>query len=109
MKQPTFIFIMQVILSAKQAAVLNHLWNYNVGFSLGGTCNHIAAILFKVDFQWKKGLTAFSKTSRECEWDCYGASRSIEPKPVKDMVFKKPHYTKGGKIISLIQFISPKE
>ena len=61
----------------------------------------MAAILFKIDFQWKRGLTAFSKTSRDCQWDNYGETKRITPMKVKDMAFTKPQYQKGGNIFNV--------
>ena len=36
-------------------------------FSLGSTCNHVAAVLCKVEDAWKSGFTLVnSPTSKEC-------------------------------------------
>lgn len=66
---------------------------------LGSTCNHVAALLFKVEHAWKNGLTLeVSPTSKECQWNNYGAKRKVvEPKRINDMSWKKPHYSKKGK------------
>ena len=66
-------------------------------FRLIETCNHVAALLFKVDFAWQNGLTNKSCTSRPCEWNKYGAKVVAKPIPIKEMKWKKPHYQKFGK------------
>ncbi|CAL9689621.1 unnamed protein product [Knipowitschia caucasica] len=62
---------------------------------LGSTCNHVAALLFKVDYAWQHGLTSAHKkacTSMENQW-LTPVLKSIEPMKLEDMVFAKPHYT----------------
>jgi hypothetical protein len=50
----------------------------------------VAAVLFKVEHAWKRGLTAHSKTSRSNEWASAGTtSKKLEPKMVQDMALKK--------------------
>ena len=67
-------------------------------FSLGSTCNHVAAVLFKVEHAWKSGLTlGNSPTSKECAWNKYGANKKgVEPKRISEMKWKKPHHSKKG-------------
>ena len=63
-------------------------------FSLGSTCNHIAALLFKVDYAWQQGLTSGHKvacTSKENEW-ISPILKDSAPVQAADMVFEKPHY-----------------
>ena len=64
--------------------------------SLGSTCNHVAAVLFKVEHAWKSGWTlGASSTSSECKWNKYGANKTvIQPKRIAEMAWKKPHYKK---------------
>ena len=61
---------------------------------LGSTCNHVAAIMFKVEHYFKSGYTASSCTSRKCEWKA--SSRVVEPRPVCEMDWKKPCHTKSS-------------
>eukprot|EP00794_Sanderia_malayensis_P004122 gene4122-4676_t len=65
---------------------------------LGSTCNHIAAILFKVEHAWTNGWVQDSScTSMPCSWNKYGKNKTkIEPKTVSDMTIRKPHYKKKG-------------
>eukprot|EP00794_Sanderia_malayensis_P012122 gene12122-13374_t len=65
---------------------------------LGLTCNHIAAILFKVEHAWTNGWVQDSScTSMPCSWNKYGKNKTkIEPKTVSDMTIRKPHYKKKG-------------
>lgn len=62
---------------------------------LGSTCNHIAAVLFKVEYAWTNGFVIKeSPTSLECQWNNYGKKRKIEPKRVCEMRLRKPKYKK---------------
>ena len=76
--------------------------------SLGSTCNHVAAVLFKVEHAWKSGLTlGNSPTSKECAWNKYGANKKgVEPKRIREMEWKKPHHSKKGmQIISVLVYV----
>lgn len=65
---------------------------------LGSTCNHVAAVLFKVEHALKNGLTLeISPTSKQCVWNNYGKRRAVEPKRIMEMKWKKPHYSKKGR------------
>ena len=70
---------------------------------MGSTCNHVAAVLFKVEHAWKSGLTlGNSPTSKECAWNKYGANKKgVEPKRISEMKWKKPHHSKKGMLIIL--------
>lgn len=71
-------------------------------FSLLETCNHVAAILFKIDFSWQQGLVNNACTSRPCTWNRYGSKKvHIEPQLVSEMGWKKPHYRKVGKLAQI--------
>ena len=77
-------------------------------FSFGSTCNHVAAVLFKVEHAWKSGLTlGNSPTSKECAWNKYGANKKgVEPKRISEMKWKKPHHSKKGmQIISVLVYV----
>ena len=65
-------------------------------FRLGSTCNHVAAILFKVDFAWQRGLTNKSCTSLPCEWAFPKSRKLLENKPVAELDWRKPAFAKGG-------------
>ena len=58
------------------------------------TCNHIAALLFKVDFCWQYGYIKKSVTSRPCAWTQKGKSLMVEPQKVADMNIVKPKATR---------------
>ena len=66
-------------------------------FRLGSTCNHVAAILFKVEHAATTGLS--SCTSHEAQWTGPASKRkgALTPKRVSEMVIKKPHYSHFGK------------
>ncbi len=57
----------------------------------------MAAVLFKVDWAWKSGITNKACTSRPCNWNEYGArGKVLDLQPVSELEWKKPHYKKGG-------------
>ena len=67
-------------------------------YRLGSTCNHVAAVLFKIDWAWKSGITNKSCTSRPCTWNEFGAKgKVLDLQPVSELEWRKPHYGKGGK------------
>jgi hypothetical protein len=69
--------------------------NYDSISSLGATCNHVAAVLFKVDHAWKEGWTNKACTSKPCVWNHYGAKGEVlDIKPVGELDWRKPHYKK---------------
>lgn len=74
-------------------------------YRLGSTCNHVAAVLFKVEYAWTNGLVIKkSPTSVECQWNNYGKRKKIEPRRVCDMQLRKPKHkkkTRGTTINSL--------
>ena len=55
---------------------------------LGQTCNHIAALLFRVDHAWKNGECQISCTSQPCTWS--SSRKPIAPILVSDMNITKP-------------------
>lgn len=63
---------------------------------LGSTCNHIAAILFKVDFAWQHGMTQKTCTSLPCKWNVPSLLNNIQHKPISELEWRKPHYSKKG-------------
>lgn len=63
---------------------------------LGGSCNHVAALLFKVDYAWQNGLTSTHEkacTSKENTW-LAPTLKELKPIPVSEMVVVKPKYGK---------------
>ena len=55
---------------------------------LGQTCNHVAALLFRVDYAWKTGECQLACTSQPCAWN--SSRKAIEPILVSDMNIVKP-------------------
>ena len=77
-------------------------------FSLGSTCNHVVAVLLKVEHAWKSDLTlGNSPTLTECAWNKYGANKKgVEPKRIREMKWEKPHHSKKGiQIISVLVYV----
>jgi len=65
---------------------------------LGSTCNHVAALLFKIDYAWQQGLTSGSPKkcmSIDNKW-IVPSLKYAEPLQAKKMVVKKPRYKKSS-------------
>lgn len=61
---------------------------------LGSTCNHVAALLFKVDYAWQQHLISSHKpacTSGANQWIA-PTLKDVAPMKASNMVFAKPHY-----------------
>jgi hypothetical protein len=72
---------------------------------LGSTCNHVAAVLFKIDWAWKSGMTSKSCTSKPCVWSAFGAKgKVVDQRPVSELEWRKPHHGKGGKCAFSLNF-----
>ena len=86
---------------------IHHLCNYNlinitiVDFSLGQSCNHVGAVLLKVDFVWKHGYGSPSCTSLPCTWKAAGKSLVVAPCLIGDMEWKAPHAERTGNILNI--------
>ncbi|CAC5423746.1 unnamed protein product [Mytilus coruscus] len=64
---------------------------------LGETCNHMAAILFKVDYAWQWGANNKSCTSKPCVWKSPSTKKFVvQPTKLSELKIMKPHYSKGG-------------
>ena len=55
---------------------------------LGQSCNHIAALLFRIEYALENGETGVSCTSKPCTWT--STRKAIEPILVSDMRIVKP-------------------
>lgn len=76
-----------------------------MNFRLGSTCNHVAALLFKVNYAWEHGLTkGCSKpcTSTENQWLAPTLS-NVEPVHACDMIVEKPKFRFGAKRKSIVR------
>ena len=56
----------------------------------GQTCNHIAALLFKVDFCWQNGFIRKAVTDKQCMWKNKAKSKNIIPQQIRDLTIVKP-------------------
>ncbi|XP_032894924.1 uncharacterized protein LOC116984708 [Amblyraja radiata] len=63
---------------------------------LHSTCNHVAAILFKLDYAYQRGWTSKACTMRPCTWGEATANEMLEGKRICDMDWRKPSYRDGG-------------
>ena len=69
-------------------------------YRLGQSCNHVAAILLKVDYCWRMGYVSKSCTSKESTWNVpSGAATVVEPLRMKDLSYQKPSASAPSKLI----------
>jgi hypothetical protein len=60
-----------------------------------GSCNHVIAMLFRVEAAVSSGITKPTCTSKLCEWNVPKATKDIlELKPIREIAFVKDHYKK---------------
>ena len=57
---------------------------------LGQTCNHVAAVLLKVDFCWQHGDVQRSCTSVPCRWTNTTKAVQVVPMKISGLHLKKP-------------------
>lgn len=65
----------------------------------GQTCNHVACLLFRVEYANKMGYT--SCTSNKCEW-VVPKERPLEPAMLQDMAVKRSKHGKTGMIYVVV-------
>ena len=69
-------------------------------YRLGETCNHVAAVLFKIDYAWQWGTNNKACTSKPCVWNVRGGKKAvIQPKKISELKIMRPHYSKGGMVL----------
>ena len=91
------INITHVICTYIHAYILvhKHIWFYICinCFRLSQTCNHVAALLFKVESAFRLDMSQPACTTAACSW------KAPSKKPVfmalDEMVFKRPTHKKG--------------
>ena len=59
------------------------------------SCNHVIAVLYKIDYALQKDLLNQSRTSTSCSWN-KSTERDIEPKKIKDTVIRKKTRSKSN-------------
>lgn len=65
---------------------------------LVGTCNHVVAMLFRVEYAVRHGLTKPTSTSTLCYWNVpSGVKINLQPTKFKELYFDKSQYLKGKK------------
>ena len=64
---------------------------------LGQSCNHVAALVHKVDFCWEYGYVNPACTSQPCVWNDGGKLTLIQPQRIMEMDLKKPSAQKKEK------------
>ena len=67
---------------------------------MGATCNHVAALLFKLNYAWEQEFTNKACTDQEAAWKAPPSSKkkTIEPKTINDMQWRKPHFRAKSKV-----------
>ena len=55
------------------------------------TCSHVGAVLSKIKYAVKMGLTVKSCTDEHMQWN-RGSTRNLGPGVLEEMDFKKPKY-----------------
>ncbi|KAH3817459.1 hypothetical protein DPMN_118996 [Dreissena polymorpha] len=60
-----------------------------------GACNHVAGLLFRVEYAVKTGATQTSSTSKLSTWNVPKKKPDLKPMKVKDVVWTKGKYSKG--------------
>ena len=58
-----------------------------------GGCNHVVAMLFKIEAAVTTGATNPAKTSILCTWNVPTGKIDIKAMPVEELVFQKSTYT----------------
>lgn len=72
-------------------------------FRLQGSCNHIAALLFRIEYAVRAGLTKPTSTSTLCMWNIPAGKRTmLKATKVCDMIWKRDHYGKELKGLNII-------
>ena len=65
--------------------------------SLGGTCNHIIGMLFRVERAIRYDVAAKPTcTSKPCTWNVPKGKVDTKPKEIKEPLFDKAHYVKDA-------------
>jgi len=65
---------------------------------LHGSCNHIAGLLFRVEYAVRTGLVDVSCTSQACVWNLPSAKGSLtQPHVAAKLEWKRAHYAKQSK------------
>ena len=78
-------------------------YNGNILFSLfiyrlSQTCNHVAAMLFRVEAAVKAGLTNPTCTSLESKWDIPASKTVVEVTPIADLDIEVHKYGTKSKL-----------
>ena len=76
----------------KEARIVSAHCSCMAGMS--GTCNHVAAMLFRMEAAVRLGLTNQSCTSKSCEW--LPNRKEVKPEKVKNLSFSRDDFGKRG-------------
>ena len=77
----------------KQAKIMSVRCSCMAGMS--GTCNHVAAMFFRVEAAVRLGLTNPACTTKSCEW--LPNRKVVRPTKVKNLSFCRDDFGKRGK------------
>ncbi len=78
---------------------------------LHGSCNHIAAMLFRLEAAFRTGVIQVSKTSLPSQWNVPSSVPNMEAKMVKDVKWAKAQLNKSEHVRPMVsssrQLFSP--
>ena len=66
-------------------------------YRLNGCCNHVAAILYRIEYAVRTGLTRPSSTSERCVWNVPSLDKApSRPIILSEQVWTKDQYLKSS-------------
>lgn len=74
----------------------NYGTHYFIIYRLSQTCNHVAALLFKIESAFRLDLSNPAKTSLANEWLSPSTAKGPLNMKLQDMEFVKPTFSKGN-------------
>jgi hypothetical protein len=72
---------------------------------LHGSCNHIAALLFRVEYAVRTGITKPTCTSVLALWPQSSSFSPAVPVKLGEQLWKRDHYFKQGNVLQKHTFI----
>ena len=78
--------MMWILVQKEPLEIITSWWSCKAGTRQ--SCNHVIAVLYKIDYALQKGLLDLSCTSTSCSWN-KSTKCDIEPKKVKTLLFER--------------------
>ena len=73
-----------------------YIYCYQIIFSLSQSCNHVAAILFRVEAAVRAGLRDPTRTSQKAKWVVPASNTVVEVCPVSELDIEVHKYGKSS-------------